>query len=83
VATHISSREFNQDTSAAKKAAERGPVYITDRGRLAHVLLTYDAYEQLVGEHRVLEMLAQPAGVEDIEFEAPRSGDVPTPAAFE
>ena len=81
--TRISSREFNQDTSAAKKAAERGPVYITDRGRLAHVLLTYDAYEQLVGEHRVLEMLAQPAGVEDIEFEAPRSGDVPTPAAFE
>ena len=79
----ISSREFNQDTSAAKKAAERGPVYITDRGRLAHVLLTYDAYEQLVGEHRVLEMLAQPAGVEDIEFEAPRSADLATPAAFE
>jgi PHD/YefM family antitoxin component YafN of YafNO toxin-antitoxin module len=83
VTTRISSREFNQDTSAAKKAAERGPVYITDRGRLAHVLLTYDAYEQLVGEHRVLELLAQPAGVEDIEFEGPRSGDVPTPAAFE
>lgn len=79
----ISSREFNQDTSAAKKAAERGPVYITDRGRLAHVLLTYDAYEQLVGEHRVLELLAQPAGVEDIEFEAPRSGDLAAPAAFE
>jgi hypothetical protein len=32
---------FNQDTSGAKKAAERGPVYITDRGRPAHVLLTY------------------------------------------
>jgi PHD/YefM family antitoxin component YafN of YafNO toxin-antitoxin module len=83
VTTRISSREFNQDTSAAKKAAERGPVYITDRGRLAHVLLTYDAYEQLVGEHRVLELLAQPAGVEDIEFEAPRGGDVPAPAAFD
>lgn len=42
----MSSRQFNQDTSGAKKAAERGPVYITDRGRPAHVLLTYEAYER-------------------------------------
>ncbi len=32
----LSSREFNQDTSKAKKAARRGPVIITDRGRPAH-----------------------------------------------
>ena len=31
--TTISSRDFNQDTSGAKKAAQAGPVYITDRGR--------------------------------------------------
>jgi len=30
----MSSREFNQDTSGAKKAAENGPVHITDRGRV-------------------------------------------------
>ena len=30
--TTISSREFNQDTSRAKKAAREGPVFITDRG---------------------------------------------------
>lgn len=83
MATRISSREFNQDTSRAKKAAERGPVYITDRGRLAHVLLTFDAYEQLLGEHRVLDLLAEPAGVEDIEFRIPISRDQATPAAFD
>jgi hypothetical protein len=27
--TTLSSREFNQDTSRAKKAAQRGPVFIT------------------------------------------------------
>jgi antitoxin (DNA-binding transcriptional repressor) of toxin-antitoxin stability system len=32
-ATTLTSREFNQDTSGAKKAARRGPVFITDRGR--------------------------------------------------
>lgn len=38
--TTLSSREFNQDTSGAKKAANEGPVFITDRGRPAHVLLS-------------------------------------------
>jgi len=80
--TRMSSREFNQDTSGAKKAAERGPVYITDRGRPAHVLLTFDAYEELVGPHRALDLLAEPAGVEDIEFVAPKHGDAAQPASF-
>lgn len=81
--TQISSREFNQDTSGAKRAAERGPVYITDRGRPAHVLLTFDAYEHLLGPHRIVDLLAEPAGVADIDFVAPESTDVPRPAAFD
>lgn len=36
--TTLSSREFNQDTSRAKKAALIGPVFITDRGKPAHVI---------------------------------------------
>ena len=43
----MSSREFNQDTSRAKKAASKGPVFITDRGRPAHVLLTIEDYRRL------------------------------------
>ena len=31
--TTLSSRAFNQDASGAKKAANNGPVFITDRGR--------------------------------------------------
>lgn len=83
MAIQISSREFNQDTSGAKKAAERGPVYITDRGNPAHVLLTFAAYEELVGRHRVLDLLAEPAGVEDIELTIPRSGEPAEPARFD
>lgn len=81
--TQMSSREFNQDSSRAKKAAERGPVYITDRGRPAHVLLTYEAYEELLGTQRVLDRLAEPAGIEDIEFTVPRSDDLARPASFD
>ena len=79
----ISSREFNQDTSGAKKAAERGPVYITDRGNPAHVLLTYTAYEELVGKHRVLDRLAEPVGIEDVELSIPKNIEPAEPARFD
>ncbi|MFM7342476.1 MAG: type II toxin-antitoxin system Phd/YefM family antitoxin, partial [Betaproteobacteria bacterium] len=45
--TIVSSREFNQDAGGAKRAARKGPVIITDRGRPAHVLLSFEAYQKL------------------------------------
>ena len=45
--TTLSSRQFNQDASKAKLAARLGPVIITDRGKPAHVLLSYLQYQQL------------------------------------
>ena len=72
VTTTLSSREFNQDTSRAKKAAKRGPVIITDRGRPSHVLLTIEEYQRLLGPSAsIVELLAMP-GAEDIELEVPR-----------
>jgi prevent-host-death family protein len=70
--TTLSSREFNQDASRAKKAAAKGPVFITDRGRPAHVLLSFADYQRLVGGNRkIADALAMP-GAEDIEFDPPR-----------
>ena len=70
--TTISSREFNQDAGGAKKAAEKGPVIITDRGQPAHVLLSFDDYQKLLGAGPSLfEALAMPGG-EDIEFDPPK-----------
>jgi prevent-host-death family protein len=79
--TTISSRDFNQDTSGAKQAASRGPVFITDRGRPAHVLLTIEDYQRLTGrEASIIDMLGMP-GVEDIDFEPPRlPGEIHRPA---
>ncbi|MFT8809807.1 MULTISPECIES: type II toxin-antitoxin system Phd/YefM family antitoxin [Gluconobacter] len=67
--TTFSSREFNQDTSRAKKAAVEGPVFITDRGKPAHVLLSIDDYRRLTRRPRkIADALALP-GAEDIEFD--------------
>jgi prevent-host-death family protein len=70
--TTFSSREFNQDASRAKKAAKSGPVFITDRGRPAHVLLTIEEYQKITDKREsIADMLAMPEAAE-IEFEAPR-----------
>ena len=68
----MSSREFNQDTGLAKRAAQGGPVIITDRGRPALVLLTIEEYQRLTGKPTsIIDLLASP-GAADIEFEPPR-----------
>ena len=72
--TTLSSREFNQDIGRAKKAARQGPVFITDRGKPAHVLLSIEEYQKLVGKQQnIVEALSMP-GLSDIELEPPRVG---------
>lgn len=69
--TTLSSREFNQDASRAKKAANSGPVFITDRGRPAHVLLSIEDYRKLTGgQFTLAEALAQP-DAPDFDFDPP------------
>jgi prevent-host-death family protein len=45
-----SSRSFTRDVGAAKRAAQKGPVFITDRGRPAFALLKIEDYYQLAGQ---------------------------------
>lgn len=73
----ITSREFNQDVGKAKRAAEKGPVFITDRGTPAHVLLTVEEYYRLTGSTKsVADLLSMPESAE-IEFAPRRSASVP------
>ena len=77
--TTLSSREFNQDASGAKKAATNGPVFITDRGQPRHVLLSIEAYRQLTGARRSIADTLAMASDEVIAFEAPRANIVGRP----
>ena len=71
--TTISSRQFNQDASGAKKAARQGPVFITDRGQPAHVLLSIEEYRRLTGAGgNIADLLAMDEGV-DIDFDPPKA----------
>jgi len=79
--TTISSRQFNQDASGAKKAAQQGPVFITDRGHPAHVLLSIDEYRRLTGTGRsIADLLAMD---EDFDFDPPKAVIQIRPAEFD
>ncbi len=80
--TTLSSRQFNQDAGKAKKAASAGPVIITDRGRPAHVLLTFDDYQKIAGSRgNIADLLAMPA-IADVDLALPRSAENARAAEF-
>lgn len=75
--TTLTSRDLNQDVSRAKKAAKDGPVVITDRGKPAHVLMTYAEFERLTGKQRNLVSALSMPGLSDIELTPERAQIAP------
>ncbi len=70
----FSSRDFTRDVSAAKRAANEGPVFITDRGRPAFALLKIDDYYRIAGhgDSTLLDVMDSIPGGEWFDFEPPR-----------
>jgi prevent-host-death family protein len=61
----IGSREFNQDVSAAKRLARLEPVFVTDRGRPTHVLMSIETFRQISGQREsIVDLLAWPSAAE-------------------
>lgn len=80
----FSARRFNQDTAGAKRAAEDGPVYVTDRGRPSHVLLSFDEYARLLGtaagDADLLTALGSDADAAEVDLDVRRARDLPRAA---
>ena len=69
---NMSSRQFNQDTGGAKKAANSGPVFITDRGVPSHVLISIEEYNRLTGNQISLLKVLVHESSRDIDFSPPK-----------
>lgn len=72
--TTMSARDFNQDVSAAKREAAKGPVIITDRGEPSHVLLSIDDYRRLGDQRTIVDWLQMP---DDVDFEPAHLDSLP------
>jgi prevent-host-death family protein len=79
--TTFTSREFNQNTAGAKRAAANGPVFITNRGKPAYVLMSIEEYRRLEDEKSgpyarkpksLAEALADNRPEADFDWEPPR-----------
>ena len=68
----VTSCELRQNIGHAKRAAKSGPVFITHRGRPAHVLLSIEDYRKLAGQRRSLVKALSMPDLADIDFEPPR-----------
>jgi prevent-host-death family protein len=68
----LTSREFNQGVARAKRAANEGPVIITDRGRPAYVLMRHEGYKRLAAQGPGIRSLLANPGSENVAFEPPR-----------
>ena len=79
--TTVSARDFARDLARPKRAAEHGPVIVTDRGQPAYALLKIADYRRLTGAQQpsllaLMQAMAPDgdAGV-DFDFEPPRLDD--------
>ena len=71
--TTVTRRELNQDVARAKKAVKTGPVFITDRGKPVHVLLSIEDFGRWAGEGRGLLEALSMAALADIDMNPPRA----------
>ena len=70
--TAVASHELSQGNGRAKRAALSGPVFITDRGKPAHVLLSLDDYQRLTQQHRSIAEALAMEGLADIDLDRPK-----------
>lgn len=82
----VSMRQYSQDSSGVVRAASKAPVFLTNRGKATHVVMSIGEYEKLHGPTKsILDTLRQPGGREyDFEFDAPKlGGELFRPVDFE
>lgn len=70
--SYMTSADFNQNPSRAKRQADQQPVVITDHGKASYVLMRYSDYEKKLKPFRsVADALhdRRPEADRDFEFE--------------
>jgi len=77
--TIIPCTALTRDIGKTKKAAQAGPVILTERDQSAYVLINIEQYKEIIGNAQsILDLLNMP-GTEDIDFTPPRMQDTITP----
>lgn len=80
---YVSAKDFNRDPGRAKKAADDGAVFITNRSEPTHVLMRIEEFRRLTQPRgSLVDKLAMPDAA-DIYFDPPRMAPGWKPADFD
>jgi prevent-host-death family protein len=79
----FTSRDFNRDPGRIKRAAQAGPVFITDRNQPSLVVLAIQDYARLAGRGGTLFDLLLPDDEQDFAFEPPKAQPAARPTDLE
>ena len=63
----MTAQEFNRYTGQAKALAQEEPVFVTERGKIAYVLLNIDTYENL-NSHKEKQSMVNPFSMSEDDF---------------
>jgi hypothetical protein len=77
----LTAKEFDQDIAGAKRAADEGPMVLTDSGIPCYVFMRHETYQRLTERGQSLRLLLAHPESEDVEFDPPRLGDQPVSPA--
>jgi len=73
----MTAQEFSDDIGEAKRAADKEPVMITDRGKPVYVLMKHADYQRMTGSKaNIVDLLRQDEPGADFEFDPPRLQEV-------
>lgn len=83
----FSSREFAHDLAGVKRAAQEGPVFITDRGTPTYALMKIEDFHRLANAgapaRSLLEVMDSLPDTAGIEFEPPPLEGLVKPAELD
>ena len=81
----FSAQQLGRNVSAAKRAALDGPVFITSRGQVTHVLERIEAYRARQSQPKTLFDAIHPAWLDQagLELDLPRRTEPPQAADFD
>jgi prevent-host-death family protein len=80
---YVTSKDFNRDPGRAKRAADDGAVFITNRSEPTHVLMRIEEFRRLTqAKGSIIDKLAMPE-VAHVDFDPPRIVPGLRPASFD
>ncbi|WP_152363983.1 type II toxin-antitoxin system prevent-host-death family antitoxin [Microlunatus speluncae] len=65
----VTARRFNQSPSEVKALAKGEPVFVTDRGQTALVVMSAEQYDRLTGGSNAYDSLRMDEDAADVDFE--------------